>query len=133
MALAPGTRFGAYEVTAQIGSGGMGQVYRATDTKRKRQVAIKVLPDSFETDPAIARFQREAEVLASLNHTNIAGIYGLEESAGVRALVMELVEGDDLSQRLVRGPIPLLEALPIARQIADALEVAPNRGSFTEI
>src|SRR5687767_15385680 len=85
----------------------MGQVYRATDTKRKRQVAIKVLPDSFETDPAIARFQREAEVLASLNHTNIAGIYGLEESAGVRALVMELVEGDDLSQRLVRGPIPL--------------------------
>src|SRR5687767_8558742 len=106
----------------------MGQVYRATDTKRKRQVAIKVLPDSFETDPAIARFQREAEVLASLNHPNIAAIYGLEESAGVRALVMELVEGDDLSQRLMRGAIPLMEALPIARQLADALEVAHDQG-----
>ena len=129
MALTPGTRFGTYEVTAQIGGGGMGEVYRATDTKLKRQVAIKVLPASFETDPErIARFEREAEVLASLNHPNIAGIYGLEESAGVRALVMELVEGDDLSQRLVRGPIPLVEALPIARQIANALEVAHEQG-----
>jgi eukaryotic-like serine/threonine-protein kinase len=129
VALTPGTRFGTYEVTAQIGGGGMGEVYRATDTKLKRQVAIKALPASFETDrERLARFQREAEVLASLNHPNIAAIYGLEESASVRALVMELVEGDDLSQRLVRGAIPLVEALPIARQIADALEVAHEQG-----
>ena len=107
----------------------MGQVYRATDTKLKRQVAIKILPPSLAADPdRLARFQREAEVLASLNHPNIAAIYGLEESAGITALVMELVEGDDLSQRIARGAIPIDEALPIAKQIADALEAAHEQG-----
>ena len=94
LALTPGTRLGVYEVTVQIGAGGMGQVYQATDTKLKRQVAIKILPPSLATDPdRLARFQREAEVLASLNHPNIAAIHGLEESGGMTALVMELVEG----------------------------------------
>ncbi len=113
MALTPGTRLGVYEVTAQIGEGGMGQVFQATDTKLKRQVAIKILPPPLAADhDRLARFQREAEVLASLNHPNIAGIYGLEESGGITALVMELVEGEDLSQRIARGAIPLDEALP---------------------
>ena len=107
----------------------MGQVYRATDTKLKRQVAIKILPASLAVDhDRLARFQREAEVLASLNHPNIAAIYGLDESAGVTALVMELVEGDDLSQRIAKGAIPLDDALPIATQIADALEAAHEQG-----
>ena len=129
LALTPGTRLGVYEVTALLGEGGMGQVYRATDTKLKRQVAIKILPPSVAADhDRLARFQREAEVLASLNHPNIAGIYGLEESGGVTALVMELVEGDDLSQRIARGAIPLDEALPIAKQIAEALEAAHEQG-----
>src|SRR6476660_3311112 len=129
LALRPGTRLGAYEVTAQIGEGGMGQVYRARDTKLNRDVALKVLPDSFANDvDRLARFTREAQTLASLNHPNIAGIYGIEESGGVRALVMELVEGDDLSQRISRGAIPLDEALPIAKQIADALEAAHDQG-----
>ena len=125
MALTPGTRLGVYEVTAQIGEGGMGQVFRATDTKLKRQVAIKILPPSLAADhDRLARSQREAEVLASLNHPHIAGIYGLEESDGVFALVMELVEGEDLSQRIARGAMPIDEALPIAKQIAEALEAA---------
>ena len=107
----------------------MGEVYRATDTKLKRQVAIKILPPSVATDPSrLARFQREAEVLASLNHPNIAHIHGLEESGGMTALVMELVEGDDLSQRIARGAIPLDRALPIARQIAEALQAAHEQG-----
>ena len=107
----------------------MGQVYRATDTKLKRQVAIKILPPLLASDPdRLARFQREAEVLASLNHPNIAGIYGLEESAGVTALVMELVEGEDLSRDIARGAIPVAEALPIAKQIAEALEAAHEQG-----
>ena len=107
----------------------MGQVFRATDTKLKRQVAIKILPPSLAADhDRLARFQREAEVLASLNHPNIAAIYGLEENSGITALVMELVDGDDLSQRLARGAIPLDEALPIAKQIADALEAAHEKG-----
>src|SRR5262245_11740998 len=107
----------------------MGEVYRATDTKLKREVAIKILPPSVAADPdRLARFQREAEVLASLNHLHIAGIYGLEESDGVSALVMELVDGEDLSQRIARGAIPLDEALPIAKQIADALEAAHEQG-----
>src|SRR3954451_14295821 len=98
----------------------MGQVYRATDTKLKRQVAIKILPPSLAGDhERLARFQREAEVLASLNHPHIATIYGLEESASITALVMELVDGDDLSQRLARGPLPIDETLSIARQIAE--------------
>jgi len=107
----------------------MGEVYRATDTKLKRQVAIKILPPALVADhDRLARFQREAEVLASLNHPNIAAIYGLEESEGITALVMELVEGDDLSQRIARGAIPIDEALPIAKQIAEALEAAHEQG-----
>jgi serine/threonine-protein kinase len=107
----------------------MGQVYRATDAKLKRQVAIKVLPPSLAVDSdRLARFQREAEVLASLNHPNIAAIYGLEESGGGTALVMELVEGDDLSQRIARGAMPLDEALTVAKQIAEALETAHEQG-----
>src|SRR5258708_16945524 len=107
----------------------MGQVYRATDTKLKRQVAIKILPPSLAADhDRLARFQREAEVLASLNHPNIAAIYGLEEGGGVSALVMELVEGEDLSQRIGRGAIPLDEARPIVKPIADALATAHEQG-----
>jgi eukaryotic-like serine/threonine-protein kinase len=129
LALTPGTRLGVYAITAPIGEGGMGQVYRATDAKLKRQVAIKVLPPSLAVDAdRLARFQREAEVLASLNHPNIAAIYGLEDGGGMTALVMELVEGDDLSQRIARGAMPLDEALPIAKQIAEALEAAHEQG-----
>jgi len=114
LALTPATRLGVYEVTAQLGVGGMGEVYRATDTKLKRQVAIKILPSSFAADPdRLARFQREAEVLASLNHPNIAAIYGLEDADGVKALVMELVEGSTLAERIAQGPIPVNEALAI--------------------
>src|SRR5437867_9031219 len=124
-----GESLGPYLIVAKLGEGGMGQVYRATDTRLKRQVAIKILPPSLAADPdRLARFQREAEVLASLNHPNIAGIYGLEESGGLTALVMELVEGDDLSQRIARGAMPIDEALPIAGQIANALEAAHEQG-----
>jgi serine/threonine protein kinase/Tol biopolymer transport system component len=129
LALAPGTRLGVYEIVAQIGEGGMGLVYRAHDTKLNRDVALKVLPDLFAGDAdRLARFTREAQTLASLNHPNIAHIHGLEESGAVRALVMELVEGDDLSQRIARGAIPVDEALPIAKQIAEALEAAHQQG-----
>ena len=129
MALTPGSRLGVYEVTAPIGAGGMGEVYRATDINLKRSVAIKVLPASVAADAdRLARFQREAEVLAALNHPNIAAIYGLEKTPDFTALVMELVEGDDLSQRIARGPIPLDEALSIAKQIADALAAAHEQG-----
>jgi serine/threonine protein kinase len=162
MPLAVGTRLGAYEVTAKLGAGGMGGVYRATDTRLKREVAVKVLPAAFAADPErLARLQREAEVLASLNHPNIAAIHGLERlrprrtederirgeaSASVRAgggapapveeadahggpcLVLELVEGPTLADRIAQGPIPLDEALPIARQIAEALEAAHEQG-----
>ena len=129
MTLTAGTRLGVYEVTAQIGEGGMGQVFRATDTKLKRQVAIKILPPALGDDAdRLARFQREAEVLASLNHPNVAAIYGIEESHDVRAIVMEFVEGDDLSQRIARGAIPLEEALSIAKQIAGALDAAHEQG-----
>ena len=129
MALAPGSRIGPFEITSQIGVGGMGEVYRATDTNLGRQVAIKILPDALAHDAErLARFEREAKTLAALNHPNIAQIYGLEKSDGIRALVMELVEGDDLSQRIARGAIPIDEALPIARQIAEALEAAHEQG-----
>ena len=129
MALEVGSRLGHYDVTALIGEGGMGQVYQATDTKLKRQVALKILPEAFSADPErLARFQREAEVLASLNHPNIAAIHGLEEADGIRALVLELVEGPTLADRIKRGPIPLDEALPIAKQIAEALEAAHEKG-----
>jgi eukaryotic-like serine/threonine-protein kinase len=127
--LAPGSRLGVYDITASIGEGGMGQVFRARDTRLDRLVAIKVLPAAFAHDTdRLARFQREAKTLASLNHPHIAAIYGLEESGGVTALVMELVEGDDLSQRIARGAIPIDEALPIAKQIAEALEAAHEQG-----
>jgi serine/threonine protein kinase len=121
MAIGLGSRVGPYEVSALIGEGGMGQVYRATDTNLGRQVAIKVLPDAFAQDPdRLARFEREAKTLASLNHPNIAQIYGLEKADGVRALVMELVEGPTLADRIAQGPIPVDEALPIAKQIAES-------------
>ena len=127
--LSAGTRLGPYEVSGLLGAGGMGEVYRARDTRLKRDVALKILPASVAADAGrLARFQREAEVLASLNHPHVAGIYGLEESSGVRALVLELVEGDTLEERIARGPIPAPEALQLARQIATALEVAHQRG-----
>src|SRR6266487_3270417 len=123
MPLSPGTRLGPYEIAAPLGVGGMGEVYRATDTNLKRQVAIKVLPTSLAGDPErLARFQREAEMLAALNHPNIAHIHGLEKSDGTVALVMELVEGPTLAHRIAQGAISIDEALPIAKQIADALE-----------
>jgi len=125
VSLPPGTRIGAYEVLGSLGAGGMGEVYRAKDSKLKREVALKVLPADVANDrERMARFQREAEVLASLNHPHIAQIYGLEENA----LVMELVEGEDLAERLKRGAIPIDEALPIAKQIAEALEAAHEQG-----
>ena len=129
MALSPGTRLGHYNVTALLGEGGMGQVWQATDTQLNRQVALKILPDAFAADPdRLARFKREAQILASLNHPNIAAIYGIEESEGTRALVLELVEGPTLADRISKGPIPLDEALPIAKQIAEALEAAHEAG-----
>ena len=129
MPLQPGTTLGPYQVTAKIGEGGMGEVYRARDTKLDRDVALKVLPEAFTQDPdRLARFEREAKVLASLNHPNIAAIHGLEESDGIRALVLELVEGPTLADRIKRGPISLDEALPIAKQIAEALEAAHEAG-----
>jgi len=131
LALVPGMRIGVYEVTAPLGAGGMGEVYRATDSKLKREVALKVLPaDVASTPERLARFQREAELLASLNHPNIAHVHGLEESGGTTALVMELVDGEDLSHRIARGrgAIPIHEALLIADQIASALEAAHEQG-----
>jgi hypothetical protein len=129
VSLSPGTRLGPYEVTAQIGAGGMGEVWCATDTNLGRQVAIKILPDAFAQDPdRLARFEREAKTLASLNHPNIAIIHGLEKTDGIRALVMELVEGPTLADRIAQGPIPIDEALPIAKQIAEALEAAHEQG-----
>ena len=129
MPLDLGSRLGHYDVTALIGEGGMGQVYQATDTTLDRQVAIKVLPDAFSSDPdRLARFEREAKVLASLNHPNIGAIYGLEKSGDTRALVLELVEGPTLADRIKQGPIPVDEALPIATQIAEALEAAHEAG-----
>ena len=129
MSIGRGARFGPYEVAALIGVGGMGEVYRATDTNLKRDVALKVLPETFVLNAdRLARFQREAEMLASLNHANIAHIYGLERSDGVTALAMELVAGETLAERIARGPIPLDEALHIARQIAEGLEAAHEKG-----
>ena len=129
MSLQPGQRLGAYEVVAAIGAGGMGEVYRAHDTRLHRDVALKILPDVFAFDPdRLARFGREAQVLASLNHPNIAGIYGLEEADGVKALAPELVDGPTLADRIAQGPIPVDEALPVARQIVDALEAAHEAG-----
>jgi serine/threonine-protein kinase len=129
VALAPGTRLGPYEVIALIGAGGMGEVYRAHDTKLDRDVALKILPDTFSADPdRLARFRREAQVLAALNHPNIAAIHGFEDSDDRHALVLELVEGPTLADRIVKGPISLDEALPIAKQIAEAIEAAHEQG-----
>ena len=129
MTLAAGTRVGTYEIVAPLGAGGMGEVYRAHDTTLGRDVALKILPAAVATDPdRLARFEREARTLASLNHPHIAQIYGFESAGTTRALAMELVDGDDLAQRVARGPIPLDDALPIARQIAEALEAAHDAG-----
>ena len=129
MRLSSGTRFGTYEILAPLGAGGMGEVYRARDTRLKRDVAIKVLQGAWvDTGDRLARFEREAELLAALNHPNIAAIYGIEESAGTTALVLELVEGPTLADRLVDGPLALSDAIAISRQIIDALDAAHEKG-----
>ena len=142
MSLAPGRKIGVFEILGSLGTGGMGEVYRARDTKLNRDVAIKVLLPAVANDPdRLARFSREAQVLASLNHPNIAAIYGLERQEGREGqegrdptatafIVMEFVDGAELAQRVTRGPIPLDEALPIARQIAEALEAAHEQGAL---
>jgi len=129
MPLIPGNRLGVYEVTAKIGEGGMGEVYQARDATLDRDVALKVLPEAFTADPdRLVRFQREAKVLASLNHPNIGAIYGLEAAGDTQALVLELIEGPTLADRIAEGPIPVDEAITIAKQIADALEAAHEQG-----
>ena len=129
MVIGPGSRIGPYEVTTLIGEGGMGKVWRARHTSLNRDDALKTLPAAFASDPErLARFRREAQVLAALNHPNIAHVYGLEQSDGVQALVMELVEGPTLADRIAHGPIPVDEALAIAKQIAEALEAAHEQG-----
>ena|SRR5579859_160803 len=129
MPLAPGNKLGPYEIVSPLGAGGMGEVYRARDKRLGRDVALKVLPEAFASDSQrMVRFEREAKVLASLNHSNIAVLYGFEESNGTRALVMELVEGPMLAERINQGPLTLEEALPIAKQIAESLEYAHERG-----
>jgi serine/threonine protein kinase len=127
--LSTGTRIGPYTILGPIGAGGMGEVYRARDTKLDRDVAIKILPELFASDPErLTRFEREAKTLASLNHPHIAQIYGVEDSGHTHALEMELIDGEDLAARLARGPVPLDESLLIARQIANALDAAHERG-----
>ena len=129
MTIGPGSRIGLYEVTALLGEGGMGRVWRARHTLLKRDDALKVLKDAFSADPErLARFQREAQLLASLNHPNVAHLYGLEDVDGSKILVMELVEGPTLADRIAHGAVPIDEALPIARQIAEALEAAHEQG-----
>src|SRR5262244_3431580 len=129
MAITIGQQLGSYEITALLGKGGMGEVYRARDTKLKRDVAIKVLPDEFSRDgDRVNRFQREAQVLASLNHPNIAGIYDLQHLGETQFLVMELVEGETLADRIKRGQLPVEEALSMAKQIAEGLEAAHAKG-----
>lgn len=124
-----GSRLAQYEITAHLGSGGMGEVYQARDSKLGRAVAVKLLPEAFAGDPdRVARLEREARLLASLNHPNIAGIYGFEQSDRGSFVVMELVEGETLAQRIARGPFPVDEALQIARQICEALEAAHDKG-----
>src|SRR5262245_12431533 len=129
MALTIGTQFGSHEIISLLGKGGMGEVYRARDTKLGRDVAIKVLPEQFASSAErLARFEREARLLASLNHPNIAAIYGIEESAGTRFLILELVEGETLAERLTRGAMPAEDALQVALQVADALDAAHEKG-----
>lgn len=123
MTLSPGTRLGPYQIVSPLGAGGMGEVYRARDSNLDRDVALKIVPESFAHDPdRLTRFEREAKTLAALNHPHIAQIYGLEQSSIGSALVMELVDGEDLAARIARAPIPIDDALPIARQIAEALD-----------
>ena len=125
----PGTSIGPYDILEHLGAGGMGQVYRARDTRLGRDVALKTLPDSFTHDPErLARFRREAQVLASLNHPHVGAIYGLEDVDGQQVLVLEFVDGETLADRIARGPIPLDDAVVLARQIADALEAAHDKG-----
>src|SRR4051812_38133936 len=127
--LQPGACLGPYEIVSALGAGGMGEVYRARDTKLGRDVAIKVLPSAFVSDPdRLARFEREARLLATLNHPHIGAIYGIEEAAGVRALILELVEGPTLAERLSAGPLSVRDAVSIARQIAEALDAAHEKG-----
>src|SRR5580765_2311576 len=129
MSLDPGTSLGSYEVLGPLGAGGMGEVYRAYDRKLGREVAIKILPEAFAQDAAkLTRFDREARMLAAVNHPNLAAIYGLEEAGPIRYIVMELVPGQTLSQILARGPMPLRDALGAARQIAEGLEAAHEKG-----
>ena len=129
MPLTAGAHLGSYEILAAIGAGGMGEVYRARDTRLNRDVALKILPDTFTHDPErVARFRREAHVLAALNHPHIAAIYGLDEANGSQFLVLELVDGESLDMRAARGPIPVAEALEIARQVAEALEATHDKG-----
>ena len=130
MPLSAGTKLGSYEVVAQVGAGGMGEVYQAHDSKLGRDVAVKVLPEAFAHDAErLSRFQREAKMLASLNHPNIATIHGLEQSGSTSYLVMELVSGETLAEKVKRdGPVPVEEALAIAKQIAEALEAAHEKG-----
>src|SRR5688572_4691676 len=139
MSVVPGTRLGSYEITDSLGRGGMGEVYKGRDTRLQRDVAIKVLPALFASDPdRLARFEREAQVLAALNHPNIAQIYGVEESAGLTALVMELVDGQTLAQVIASRPVTAsastrsgawdVDRLDVARQIAEAMEAAHDRG-----
>ena len=129
MTLEPGRTLAQYRLIDRLGEGGMGEVWRATDTTLGREVAIKVLPQAFSADAErLARFEREAKLLASLNHTSIAGIFGLHEHEGIRFLAMELVPGEDLAERLKKGSVPFSEAIDFARQIAEALEVAHEQG-----
>src|SRR3954470_5179066 len=129
MSISPGSRFGTYEILAPLGAGGMGEVYRARDSRLGREVAIKVLPEEFfEDGDRVARFEREEKTLGALNHAGIAGVHAFEEIAGRHLLVMELVDGEDLTERLVSGPIPLDESLSLAKQIAESLEAAHEKG-----
>src|ERR1044071_3876360 len=129
MTLIPGSRLGAYEIIAVLSAGGMGEVYRARDPRLNREVALKLLPELVAADPdRLARFKREAQVLAALNHPNIAAIHGFEDSGATHALVLELVEGPSLADRIALGPIALSDALPIARQIMEGLEAAHEQG-----
>src|SRR5262245_48005235 len=129
MALQPGNSVGHYQILGSLGAGGMGEVYRARDTKLGRDVALKILPDAVSSDPERrSRFEREARALAALNHPNIAHLHGFEDGGPTSALIMELVEGEDLSDRIRRGPIPYADALAIARQLGEALQAAHDRG-----
>ena len=129
MALEAGTRLGHYEVLSSLGAGGMGEVYRAKDTKLGREVAVKLLLDEVSSDPErLARFEREARMLASLNHNNIATLYGFEREGDTNFLVMEMVEGETLADRIAHGPIPVDEAIPLFLQIAEGLEAAHEKG-----